>query len=134
MDAIALPADQAVDDSPPSNFSTLLTRWVFRVDPWLQRVFEKRATIRDETTGALTDVTEWRTSCAGYDPTRMFSFTTARWHQWNDLPANVGLVVSNAVGVDRHLLWIGCSSKILGSHGFTMLSWVRYACPARKAV
>jgi hypothetical protein len=31
----------------------------------------------------------------------MFSCTTARWHQWKDLPAEVGLVVSNAVGIDR---------------------------------
>jgi hypothetical protein len=103
MEAVALPAGQAaVDDSAPSNFSTLLTRWVFRVDPWLQRAFEALEKNQDETTGKWTYVTIPRPSIAGYDSNRMFSFTTARWHQWKDLPAKVGLVVSNAhkVGVN----------------------------------
>jgi hypothetical protein len=138
MMAMALPAGQAaVDDSAPSNFSALLTRWVFRADPWLQRAFEAEEKLQDETTGADTFVTVPRPSNAGYDSTRMFSFSTARWHQWKDLPAKAGLVVSNAheVGVDvAPGDWFLLQSKWRSRHDNAIPGAIHSLCTERYVI
>jgi hypothetical protein len=86
-----------MDDSAPSDFRALMTRQMFRIDPWIQRAFEAQAPrTTDEDSELPPHVPEPGESIAEYKPSRITPMTTARWHQWTDLPEKARSVVSTA--------------------------------------
>jgi hypothetical protein len=86
-----------MDDSAPSDFRSLMTRQVFRVDPWSQRAFEGQAPRRtDERSGLQRHVPVPGESTAEHDPSRIIPMTTARWYQWTELPEKARSVVATA--------------------------------------
>jgi hypothetical protein len=86
-----------MNDSAPSDFCSLITRQVFRVDPWIQRAFEAQAPqTADEGSGLQPHVPVPEESVAWCNPTRIIPMTTARWYHWTDLPDKARSVVSTA--------------------------------------